>query len=212
MKFNCIIDTCSYVNLHQVDFNRRSLLKYLVNKVNIIFSPEVNKEIDDHFEDGMPSNRERKDCVLISRQFTINEYERRIIGRSLKSRRDKGWNKKNDKNKGEIDNFIISVDQAHHFKKVGIIFLTDDQNCLRGVLKDWLQSFPTVSVWTSYEVVLYLYIENVIPSADLAIELIRELQTKNAPPINQRTPEFTQTLIQQFKSYDLKMKTISKLR
>jgi hypothetical protein len=211
MKFNCVIDTCSYINLHQVDFNRKPLLGYLYGQVNILFSPEVNKEIEDHFEEGMPSSSERRNNVFIARKFPINEYERRILGRSLRSRTDNGWTKKNDKDKGEVDNFILSIDQIHHLRKIGIVFITDDMACLRGVLKDWIQSFPTISTWTSYEVVVFLYIENVIPSRDLAIDLIRELQTKNAPPVAQRTAQFTQELIKQFQSYDTKLKTISKL-
>lgn len=186
-------------------------MSYLYSTVNILFSPEVNKEIEDHLEDGMPSNQDRKDCVLIARKFTINEYERRILGKTLKSRSDAGWTKKNGKDKGEVDNFIISIDQVHHFRKIGVVFITDDLSSLRGILKDWVEAFPTMSTWSSYEVVLFLYIERVIPSKDLAIDLIRELQTRNAPPVALRTPEFTQSLIKQFQSYDLKLKTISKL-
>lgn len=202
MKFNCIIDTCSFIYLHRVICNRKSLLSYLKNVTNLILSPEVNVEIRDHFLDGMPSNEERKRFVKIARKHSIPEYERRIAGRTYSPR---------ERNKGEIDNFIISIDQVHHFKRTGVIFLTDDSNCLRGVLKDCSIAFPTIKIWTSYEVVLFLYIERAIPSIDLASDAIGDLISSTAPRPVERTMEYTQKLIKLRAEYESKLKTVSKI-
>ena len=202
MKFNCVIDTSSSIYLYRVHYNRKPLLTYLKSVVNLVISSEVSKEMTDHFIEGMPTIQERQKYITTVRRHSMPEYERRLFGRTYAAR---------EKNKGEIDNFVVAIDQMHHFRKIGFIFLTDDANCLRGILKDCMESFPTVRIWTSYEVVLFFYIEGIIPSIDLANDAIADLISSTAPALAARSQEFTQKLIKLRADYNSRLKTISKI-
>jgi len=110
-----------------------------------------------------------------------------------------------------VDNFIVSVDQLHHIKKNSVIFITDDKKALRGILSDWLTAFPGIKIWTSYEVVLYLYAENVIPSREIAMEMIQTIISFTAPKPSDRSEKTTEELIIIRKNYSKRIETISKL-
>jgi hypothetical protein len=156
MKLNCIIDTCSSITLSNISIFQKAVLKFFNDKANLNYCKEVGVELRDHKEKNLPAfilNRQR---VQSLKKFSIEEYEKNMIGRVLISRARKG-------DKGEIDNFLLSVDQVHEIKKNNVIYITDDKKALGGILKNWLLSFPTISVWTSFEVILYLYAEGVIP-------------------------------------------------
>src|ERR1700722_17860595 len=131
MKLNCIIDTCSCLCLDNAGFQQNSLLKYLNDTSSPNYSNEVHVELRDHSDKGLPQFIHDKKRRLGPIKFTMNEYERRMIGKVLTSRAS-------GNNKGEVDNFIVSVDQLHHFKKNSVIFITDDKKALRGILSDWI--------------------------------------------------------------------------
>jgi len=104
-------------------------------------------------------------------------------------------------NKGEVDNFIVSIDQLHEINKNSVVFITDDEKALRGILSEWLQAFPAISIWSSYEVVLYLYAQNSIPSKDIALEMIQEIIAFTAPNPIDRSEKTTEKLITLKKKY-----------
>jgi hypothetical protein len=175
MKLDCIIDTCSCIYLGQSAFRQRNLLLYLHERVNLYYSKEVSLEIEDHFDKGIPSFLLKKGKFIhLPKRYINDEYEKRVVGEVLLSRVSGG-------NKGEIDNFIISVDLAHHIKKNGVVFITDDDNALNGNLKGWIEAFPSIKIWNSFDVILYLYAEKIIPSKDFALDLIRDLFAHTAP-------------------------------
>jgi hypothetical protein len=204
MTINCVIDTCSCICLSNSEFNQNTLLQYLNERVKITYSNEIHIELRDHKDKGLDSfifdQRMRTRTV----KFSMDDYERRMLGKVLPSRQQKG-------DKGEIDNFLLTVDQVHHLKISSVIFITDDKKALKGVLSDWLKSFPTISVWTSFEVVLYLYAENVIPSKDIAIEKIQDIISFTAPPVGQRSNKNAQELISLKQEYSNRINKISSL-
>ena len=166
-------------------FNKKTLLQYLNTTADLNYSPEVEKELRDHRSKNLPTfiyHRKRK---LSTARFTMNEYERRMIGKVLESRKKNG-------DKGEVDNLILAIDQTHHFKKNTITFICDDEKALNGVLKDWLLSFPVINVWTTYEVILHLYAEKIIPSKDIAVELVKEVISFTSPNTPERSEKTTQ--------------------
>jgi hypothetical protein len=114
-------------------------------------------------------------------------------------------------NKGEIDNFAVSIDQVHHLKVNPIIYITDDKKALRGLLSDFFPAFPALSVWTSLDVVLYLYAENIIPSKDIAMEMIQSIVSFSAPAPADRSQTTTDELIKTRKNYTKRIEVISKL-
>ena len=203
MKLNCIIDTCSCLCLSNAEFKQNSLLHYLNRNANLNYSNEVHIELRDHSKKGLPNFIHDKRNRITPQKFSINEYERRMLGRTLTSR------SKNDK--GEVDNFIISVDQLHQLNKNSIIFITDDKKALRGILYDWVHVFPAVKFWTSYEVVLYLYAEDLIPSKEIAVDMIQEIISFTAPKPKDRSEKTTAEFISLKKNYSKRIEKIYSL-
>lgn len=204
MKLNCIIDTCSSITLSNVSFFQKAVLKFFNDKANLNYCKEVSIELRDHKDKDLPVFILNSQRVQSLRKCSIEEYERKMLGRVLVSRAPKG-------NKGEIDNFLLSVDQVHEIKKNSVIYITDDKKALGGILKDWLLSFPTISVWTSFEVILYLYAERVIPSKDVANDLIQDLINFTSPRSSERSVSTTQELMTLKKQYSSRLEMISKL-
>ena len=201
MKLNCIIDTCSCVNLSNSWFRQKSLLSYLNDKAALKYSKEVHLELRDHKDKNLPHFIHTNGRAIGVQKNSVPEYERRMIGTNLVSRKKKG-------NKGEIYNLIVSIDQIHHVKKNSIILISDDDN---GVVSDWVESFPLIKTWTSFDVVLYLYAEKVIPSKDVAFEMIREIISFTSPPVASRNEKTTQKVTKLFSTYLKRIENINKI-
>ena len=195
MKLTCIIDADSYRHLDKIQYKRKSVLEWLYETLKVHFSPQVYSEI------GNPTRRNK--YVLKPIKYKMAEYERRLFGTILPS--TKGGNK------GERDNFIISIDQSHHLKIVGIVFLTDDENARRGNLVEWLPSFPVILIWSSYDVVLYLYAERKISEKQYAVEVLLDLDNQINPDTTERTPETTEKKEKRLNFYLKKIENIDKL-
>lgn len=211
MTINCIIDTCSCICLSNSEFNQKTLLELLHKKVSLNYSKEIHVELRDHKDKNLPKFIHDERLRKKTRKYPMDEYERRMLGNVLISRVKKG-------DKGEIDNFLLSVDQIHHTKINSLIFITDDKKALRGVLADWITCFPAIKIWSSFEVILYLYAESVIPSKDIAVEKIKDIIFFTAPSLadrKQKTPEelnkTSQALIALTKDYSNRIEKISLL-
>ncbi len=204
MKLNCIIDTCSCINLSNTEYLQEPLLKYLNDEAHLNYSNEVHIELRDHKDKNLPTFIHEKRRKLKVGKQTMNEYERRMLGAVIPSRKKKG-------NKGEVDNFLASVDQIHHVKKNSVIFITDDENATNGIFATWTESFPVIKVWSSYEVVLFLYAEKIIPSKDIAINLVKDLVAFTSPIPSKRSEETTTKLTKLLKRYYQRIENISKL-
>lgn len=201
MKLNCIIDTCSCVNLSNSEFRQKSLLYYLNNKASLNYSREVHLELRDHKDKNLPHFIYANGRALSVQKNSIPEYERRMMGTTLVSRKKKG-------NKGEINNLIVSIDQIHHVKKNSIVLISDDDN---GTVSDWVDSFPLIKTWTSFDVVLYLYAEKIIPSKDIAFEMIRGIISFTSPPVANRSPKTTEKVTRILSTYTKRIENINKI-
>lgn len=168
MKLNCIIDTCTCIYLSNAEFRQKSLLKHLAQRTNISYTNEILQELRDHRNKGLDEFILDKKYKAGTQKYSLPEYERRLYGSTMVSRAPGG-------NKGEIDNFALSIDQLHHLKMSSAVFITDDDNAINGNLSKWIKAFPSIQVWSSYEVILYLLAEKIIPSADIANDMIQEI-------------------------------------
>jgi len=204
MKLNCIIDTCSCITLSNAEFQQRTLLEYFNSYAYLNYSAEVHLELRDHSEKNLPTFIHNKKRQLKVMKYSMNEYERRMMGRVLVSR------KKNE-NKGEVDNFLVSADQIHYSKISSVVFITDDETAINGILSKWFDSFPVIKLWTSFEVVLYLYAEKVIPTRDIALDLIKEIISFTAPRPTERSPETTKKLTRILVAYNQRIDNIHNL-
>jgi len=182
MKLNCVIDCNSCVILSNIFYRQKSLLYYLNLHSNLIYSKEVGKELKDHRFQNLKSFIFKTNSQRNTKRYTIDKYEDKFLNRVLTSRDENG-----DKNKGEIDNFILSVDLTNHLKYNGIIFITDDKKFINGKFNDWKNSFPLIKMWTSYEVLLFLFSREIIESINPAKDLIRDIISFTKPPKEERS-------------------------
>lgn len=204
MKLNCIIDTNTCIHLSNTGFRQKTLLEYFNSKAFLCYSKEVHLELRDHKDKNLPAfihNQKRK---LPTGLYSISEYEKRLVGKQLLSRKKKG-------DKGEIDNFLVSVDQIHHFKKSNVIYITDDEKASNGFIKDWIGSFPTISFWTSYDVILFLYAERIIPSKDIAKDIMQDIINFSAPKPKDRSNKTTAKITKLKVLYIKRIELISKI-
>lgn len=204
MKTKCIVDTCSCIYLNKSTFKQKSLLKLFSDRVDISYSNEIFLELKDHEDKGIPKFIINERLKLRTIKYSINEYEKRMIGKTLPSRKKGG-------NKGEINNFLLCVDLIHHFRRSPIIYLTDDEKAINGFISEWFKAFPSISLWTSYDVVLFLYAEGAIPSSDMAVELLKDLIAITAPLASERNNELTKKLTKRLVEYRGGIEKINKL-
>jgi hypothetical protein len=204
MKLNCIIDTNTCIHLSNTGFRQKTLLEYFNSTAFLNYSKEVHLELRDHKDKNLPAfihNQKRK---LATGKYSISEYEKRLVGEQLISRKKKG-------DKGEIDNFLVSVDQIHYFKKSNVIYITDDEKALNGVLNEWIGSFPAISFWTSYDVILYLYAERIIPSKEIAMDIMQDIINFSAPKLKDRSDKTTAKITKLKVTYTNRIERISKI-
>ncbi|MHB1178599.1 MAG: hypothetical protein ACYCZO_09740 [Daejeonella sp.] len=161
-------------------------------------------EIVDHKDKGLPPFIQSRKLILKPVRYTVDQYEVKMLGKTLPTRRKKG-------DKGEVDNFIVAIDQVHQIKRGVLIYITDDGSALKGILNVWMDAFPAIKYWSSYDVVLYLYAENIIPSKDVAVEMIKDVIAASAPKIGERSQKVTDKLTQILKSYNQRIEHISQL-
>lgn len=186
MKINCIIDTCSCVYLSNAEFSQKSLLRHLNDSTHVYYSHEVHRELIDHKSKGPMDFFINKKYALNTQKHSIENYQKRMVNEVLPSRRKGG-------SRGEIDNFLLAIDLLHHTKKGAMVYITDDKKAINGKIGEWAPSFPGIQLWTSYDVLLFLYAHNVIPTKAIALDLIRDINatvTKNEP----RSEELTARL------------------
>lgn len=147
-------------------FREKTALELLYTNVNIIFSPAVDDEINDYHEPPMPNSAQRKQNIRRTNLHRISEYETRLFGNNLARRA---------KDKGERDNFSLLIDQYLSGRKIGTIYLSDDNDALKRVLDDKMGTFPVFHRWCSHDVIIFLYLIKAIPKKELAEDAIRDI-------------------------------------
>ncbi|OAD19736.1 hypothetical protein THIOM_004611 [Candidatus Thiomargarita nelsonii] len=125
-----------------------SLLKLLDEVVTIKYSPEVSREITRHLSSTSDNVLSRGNKIHSFSKFTEAEYEQKLVTKILPSP---------SPNKGEIDNLAVAID-LFMMGKTGLVFLSDDENALRGCLNELIPAFPICQVWSSLDAVLFLYL------------------------------------------------------
>ena len=208
IRITCIIDTSSYINLSHEDSYAvgKTLLSLLSEKINIKFSSEVNREISRHHTALMPSSTERSAKVYrlsCKKIKTYKEYESRLFDQV---------SQRGDANIGEKHNLIVALDNYLNKRTKGLIFLTDDQKAMNGILNEAVHSFPLYQIWNSFDVILFLYIEHKLFDRDFAMNAIRDINAEiakaNLPNTNHKKVE---ERLKVFKTYMSRLERISKI-
>ena len=200
MKFTCFIDTSSYINLNNCEYVTGTLLDLFSKEVTIRFSSEVNQEIARHYDPRMPNDLARSAQIYRKTKHTTEEY-RELLGIN---------DSKNDL--GEKDNFSSIVDYFIEKKIIGLVFLTDDIKAVeRGCLYPQINAFPTFKVWSSLDVVLFMFIVKRNISKEYALDFLRDINKNMATDDEKMDHKKTETRIKKFKEYANNLELIDKV-
>lgn len=155
-RLTCIIDACSYIYLHQSFFNvggkNVSLFEYLTRYVNVRHSSIVNAEISRNFDGGEPPlERARRNYSFKTQKYKLDNYDSKLFNGEIRS-------KTNDA--GEKANLAVIIDLHINRNKQGLIYLSDDIKAVSETssLSLVFRSFSFFPIWTSFEVIVYLYL------------------------------------------------------
>lgn len=193
IKFTCFTDTCSYINLTAFEYNRGTLLDLLRKNANVKICPEINKiEIPNHSNANTPKTNERINEVYYVKKFSYLDYEKIIFNTE---------NLPRGSDKGEKDNFSGLIHNYLNNKTKGLIFLTDDNRALRSLFSELRCAFPVFKIWNSFDVVLFLYIDNVIISKDIAETALKTLNAAISVDNPQTSKTKTQQRIDRLNKY-----------
>jgi len=211
MKIDCIIDTSSCIILSNSEFQQTSLLTHLKARSNFQFSHEVELELDDHRPKDLPSFLFRGGKTINTRLHTIEAYEKRMVGKALTSRAQRKLTGEARNNKGEIDNYAVAIDQVHHIKRGSLIYITDDKKAINSFAAEYSEAFPAIRLWTSFDVLLFMYADSIIPSRDIALEMLQALIYFSNSDTSNHTEKTTNELTKKIMTYTKRIDLISKL-
>lgn len=143
-----VIDSCSYTYLNlPLSFTEKvSLWTLLKRNAKLTCSPEVVLESNRNPQTSAKQALELDGLRYKFSKASVEEYEHRLFSKVLNPE---------DGDKGERDNFAVSLDLFWN-GSFGMVYLTDDEN--HDILNNILPAFPICQRWTSFDVILFLYL------------------------------------------------------
>ncbi len=175
-QFTVIIDTNSYIFLNNavVSFGGKDyrVFKILEKKSTVRCSQEVIKEMRRHHNLYPPvAKKEKMEYQFSNNAFT--DYSLKVFNRDISN---------DSSDKGEMCNFLVMLDLFLTKKYGNLILLTDDKSAQRKakVLGDVLDIYQIGQVWSSYDVIVHLYLVATPKEQfyfDVAVLALRELNS-----------------------------------
>jgi len=143
-----VIDSCSYtyLNLPLSLTEKVNLWALLKRNAKLTCSPEVVAESNRNPQTLVKQALELDGMRHKFSKTSIEDYEQHLFGKVLNPK---------DGDKGERDNFAVSLD-LFWSGSFGTVYLTDDEN--HDILNKFLPAFPICQRWTSFDVILFLYL------------------------------------------------------
>lgn len=156
MKLNIIIDACSYIYLHQSNFTvkgkQHSLFSFFKKFVNLHQSKVVHGEIARNYKgEEKVLIRGRRNYQFEKQHYKLEDYDEKLFNGEIKNQ---------FADAGEKANLAVAIDMLICKKRIGLIFLSDDKKAIsdNSKLNQIFRSFPYFPTWTSFEVILFLYL------------------------------------------------------
>lgn len=151
----CIIDACSYIYLNQFTFivNEKDASLYdLLKKTNFItlkHSRTIADEIKRNVKITMKEALSIDNHVYKFQRGHLDRYDKSLFNNTINM---------SGNDKGEKENIAVAIDLFLN-RKYSIIYLSDDKKATgeTGHLKEIMLAFPYYQIWSSFEVVLFLY-------------------------------------------------------
>lgn len=151
----CVIDASSYIYLNQFTFTLNEkdtslydLLKrtkYLTLKHSRTIADEIKRNTAIDIKEAL----EIDNHVYQFANWSLEHYDKTIFSSSIALKPE---------DRGEKENVAVAIDLFLN-KKFSIVYLSDDKKATgeTGHLKDVIAAFPYFQIWTSFEVILFLY-------------------------------------------------------
>jgi|SRR3990170_5299464 len=195
----CIVDTSALMNLREIECNNEPIYRLLWKEFEVRFSSDVNGEIARHRTQVMPQAEECINKVHYVKRIDI--LEERLIGLSSSSRHI-----------GERHNLCVAFDlfekQLRHS-----VFLTDDVAARRGFIDEFFRIFNIGRVWSSLDLILYLFLRQhrvfSLSAAENALRDVNAHITRNQNP--QTRPEKTAERLAIFADYTKRMHKLNEV-
>jgi len=153
-KCACVIDTCSIINLDDIQLARQDVLSYIRRFFDVRVGGPLRDEFNRHR--GQVSSREASywPRFLSSRRYvpSVLTDDQSVIGPFYTSPPVFDG----VRNAGEYANARVALELLLT-KQIGhTLFITDDQNAQNAFLDRIQGAFPGIRLWTSADVIIYL--------------------------------------------------------
>lgn len=175
----CIVDTCSLIYLSGMELARRPLHRWLFDEFEVVYSQfvweaEIQPQLDRMGNDGRRLARRNTGSQRVW-QMTASQYEQALfdpfsrfeqVGRCSKcghvilGERSVEIDLTSDMDRGERHNCGVALDAVRRGEHRQVIYLTDDHNAIRKYVQPIFETFPLGCVWSSYDLILYLFVRH----------------------------------------------------
>jgi hypothetical protein len=148
-----IVDTCSIINLVDLEVGNDTLVDILDKYFDVFVSSEIVSELHRHrLELGMSRNKILKFVRKARRQFHGQDVYEDTLFHAFTN-----GSGNSQKNRGERLNYALAL---YHGRKLLIsqaIMLTDDARLKRGLGAWFDKRFKVIRIWTSLDFILHVY-------------------------------------------------------
>lgn len=177
-KSLCVVDTCSLIYLSGIELVRRPLLRWLFDEFDVAYSQfvwenEIQPRLDKMSKDRRLVQRKGKEKVWSMasaaqyEQALFNPFSRlEQVGRCFKcgqatfDERLVKIDLDSDEDRGERHNCGVALDAVRGGTYRQVIYLTDDYRAIRKYVQPIFETFPLGCVWSSYDLVSYLFVRH----------------------------------------------------
>lgn len=200
-KALCVVDTSALIHISGIKVADRSLIRWLQSEFEVKYSPAVWGEIQHHLKhfeepDRKLLNRTKERFIYRDSLDTCERilfgspfYRQIQVGTCRQCRqpiyRDEQFDplQSPEADRGERHNCCIALYLVKTGQSSQVIFLTDDFKSLPKYIKPVFETFPLGTIWSSFDLVLYLFIKhrNRIPFQE-AEDTLRNLSSRLKEP------------------------------
>lgn len=178
MRVKCIVDACSLIYMMDIELAGRSLLRWLWDEFDVSYSECVWGEVEYYLKrTGRPTRDVKADGNKYAyKPAGISACENALFGRPYNRRLQLGRcrhcgvaGEKLDvsflpditttEDRGERHNCCVSLLIALA-RPTLIVFITDDIKGRRDFARPMFETFPLGTIWTSHDLVLYLFMRH----------------------------------------------------
>jgi len=230
----CIVDTCSLIYMSEMELARRPLHRWLFDEFEVVYSQfvwetEVQPQLGKMGKVGQMLRRRNAGAQKVWRMMGSMQYEQALfnpfsrveqVGRCSKcgqfilAERAVEINLESEEDRGERHNCGVALDAVRRGSHRQVVYLTDDHRAIRKYVQPIFETFPLGCIWSSYDLVLYLFVRYCDRMIVEDVEVVfRNLTAKAVNEEKQRgiSPETRQIWQQRLVTYTRKLERVAQV-